>query len=84
MARKYAPFYNFLRNLDPNRIEITLSFGKIEAIIDDDLPYSARNHRAWWGNEQDGQHVNAHAWMNAGWKVDSVNLVRESVRLVRK
>jgi len=84
MARKYAPFYNYLKNLDPNRRDITLPFEKIEEIIDDKLPYSARNYRAWWSNEQNGQHVHAHAWMNAGWKVDSVDLVRESVRLVRK
>jgi len=83
MAGKYSPFYNYLKNLDINQIEITLSFGKIEGIIDDDLPYSARNHRAWWSNEQDGSHVHAHAWMNAGWKVDSVDMSRELVRMVK-
>ena len=84
MAGKYTPLYNFLKNLDSTRREITLSFGKIEEIINDGLPYSARNHRPWWANEQEGNHVHAHAWMNAGWKVDSVDMFREMVRMVRQ
>ena len=84
MAGKYTPLYKYLKNLDPNRREITISFEKIEAIIHDELPFSARNYRPWWANEQDGKHVNAHAWMNAGWKVDSVDMSRELVRMVRK
>jgi len=84
MAGKYTPLHNFLKNLDPKQKEITLSFTKIEAIINDKLPYSSKHYTAWWSNEQEGNHVHAHAWMNAGWKVDSVDMVREMVRMVRQ
>jgi hypothetical protein len=84
MAGKYTPLYNYLKNLETTKNEITLSFKKIEEIINDKLPYSARNHTAWWANEQEGNHVHAHAWMNAGWKVDSLDLTREVVRMIRQ
>ena len=77
MAGKYTPLQNYLKNRGPNQREITLTFEQIERIINDTLPDSAKHHRAWWGNEQEGSHVNAHAWMNAGWKVDTVDLTRE-------
>jgi hypothetical protein len=62
---------------------VTLSFIHIERIINDKLPASAFKHRAWWSNEQHGMHSNAHAWMNAGWKVDTVDFNQKWVRFVR-
>lgn len=35
------------------------------------MPESARKHRAWWAN---GGHIQADAWLEAGWEVGSVNL----------
>jgi len=30
---------------------------KIEAIINDKLPYSSKHYTAWWANKQEGNHV---------------------------
>jgi len=84
MAGKYTPLFNYLKHIDPHQNEITLSFAKVEDIINDNLPYSAREYTVWWNNEQEGSHVQSHAWMNADWKVDSVDLVREFVKMVRQ
>ena len=43
----------------------TLPFIKIEEIIGGSLPRSARNHRAWWANDE--THPQAQSWMRAGW-----------------
>jgi hypothetical protein len=41
-------------------------------------------HGKWWANEKEGNHVNARAWANAGWQVDTVNLQEKWVRFTRK
>lgn len=38
------------------------------------LPISATNRRTWWANEFDGKHVQAHSWIEAGYKVVAVSL----------
>ena len=83
MAGKYTPLEHYLRGLPENQRDVTLSFEQIERIINDKLPPSAQQHRAWWSNETDGDHVSAHAWLNAGWRVESVDQVRKLVRLSR-
>jgi hypothetical protein len=83
MTVKYYPLQEYLTNLAISKRDVTLSFLHIEKIINDTLPYSASNHRAWWSNEKHGQHSNAHAWMNAGWKVDAVDQRQKWVRFVR-
>ncbi len=45
------------------------------------LPPAAYERQAWWANIQ--THDQASAWMDAGWKVVSVNLNTQSVRFVR-
>jgi hypothetical protein len=52
---------------------LTMSFADVSEIAGG-LPNSAFNYREWWSNEPAGGHVQAHAWMAAGWSVDSVNL----------
>jgi hypothetical protein len=42
------------------------------------LPPSARRHRAWWANSP--SHVQAHAWLELGRRVEAVDLEREVVR----
>jgi hypothetical protein len=41
------------------------------------LPPSAYRHRAWWAN--DASHVQARAWLDAGWRVSEVNLDAQRV-----
>jgi hypothetical protein len=81
MAGKYTLLGHFLKNSANN--DLTLSFADIERIINDELPKAANEHRAWWANEVEGNHVEAHAWMGAGWRVEHVDLNRKVVRFVR-
>jgi len=81
---KYTPLKTYLKDLPPETCDITLSFDQIERIINDRLPVSASQHVAWWENELEGSHVQAHAWMDAGWVVGSINLPAIWVRFLRK
>ena len=83
MAGKYTPLENYLRDLPDSQREVTLNFEQIERILNDKLPPSAYGYQAWWENEKEGNHVNARAWANAGWKVESVDFNRKGARLVR-
>lgn len=83
MAGKYTPLEHFLRDLPLSQQEVTLSFEQIERIINDKMPPSAYEYQAWWANEKEGNHVNARAWANAGWRVDHVNFNAKWVRFVR-
>ncbi len=82
MPGKYTSLENFLRALSSAEREVTLSFERIETIIKSKLPVSA-NEMSWWEHETEGNHVNARAWANAGWRVGTVNLRGKWVRFVR-
>lgn len=84
MPGKYSPLEHCLRDLPENQRKITLSFEQIERILNDKLPPSAYGYQAWWANEKEGNHVNARAWANAGWKVDTLNLEKKWVRFIRQ
>ena len=77
---KYSPLRRYLSGLPSDTNEITISFQKLERIIGDKLPNSADRYREWWSNEESGSHVQAHAWMNANWMVETVNLKDKWVR----
>jgi hypothetical protein len=83
MAGKYTPLENYLRDLPHSQRELTLGFEQIERILNAKLPRSAHEYWAWWANEKEGNHVNARAWANAGWKVERVDFNKKRVRLVR-
>ncbi len=50
---------------------ITLTLDEIGELVGG-LPASALAHRAWWANEQVGRHVQARAWLGAGFTVAEV------------
>ena len=83
MAGKYTPLENYLRGLPDSRQEVTLRFEEIEKILNDKLPSSASEDRRWWDHETEGNHVNGRAWANAGWKVESLDVNKKWVKLVR-
>jgi hypothetical protein len=83
MAGKYTPLENYLRDLPANQKEIALSFEQIEGIIKSSLPSSAYEDRRWWDHETEGNHVNARAWTNAGWKIESVDVAMKWVKFTR-
>ncbi len=74
---KYAPLQRYLSHVDEE--SVSLSFARVEEVLGVPLPRSATTHAAWWENETRGSHVQAKAWMNAGWRVTSVSLERASV-----
>ncbi len=47
------------------------------------LPSSAYEDERWWMHETEGNHVNKRAWANAGWKIESVDVNKKWVKLVR-
>jgi hypothetical protein len=83
MAGKYTPLEHYLRGLPANQKAVALPFEQIERIIDAKLAPSAYEYQQWWENEKVGNHVNARAWANAGWKVERVDFKRKQARLVR-
>ena len=83
MAGKYAPLENYLRDLPASQREVTLEFEQIERILNDKLPLSAYEDRRWWDHEKEGNHVSLRAWSNAGWKIESLDVDRKRVKLVR-
>ncbi|MFG0251481.1 MAG: hypothetical protein ACF8NJ_01245 [Phycisphaerales bacterium JB038] len=67
---KYDPLRDHLYL--SGKARLTLSFSDIESLVGH-LPQSASDHQAWWANDQSGPHVQAHAWMAAGYRVASVD-----------
>lgn len=84
MTGKYTSLEHYLRDLSATQKEVTLTFEQIERVLNDKLPPSAYQYQAWWANQKEGSHVEAHAWLNAGWQVDTVNFKDKWVRLLRE
>ena len=74
MPSKYEPLELYLRAIPSTTKEVTLSFAEVERIVGTPLPASAKSHRPWWGNQKDSKtRPQAHAWLSAGFEVDTVN-----------
>jgi DNA-binding transcriptional regulator YiaG len=73
---KYQPLLEFLRQ--SNQAEVILTFAEIEKLMNDTLPDSARKKRAWWSNRSKGA-LQASAWMEAGYRVEDVDLEQQRV-----
>ncbi len=78
---KYDPLKHHLVSLDRN--EWRAAFADIERVLGFKLPRSARNHPAWWANEEEGSHIHAKAWMAAGWRTSDLNLTGETITFER-
>jgi hypothetical protein len=81
---KYLPLREHLESRPEAETETSLSFARVEGIIGDTLPASSRKYREWWANESRGSHVQAKAWLEAGWMVESVNLRGQTVTFARQ
>ncbi|WP_371346899.1 hypothetical protein [Ancylobacter sp. IITR112] len=79
---KYEPLGTYLAG-QPGR-RVALDFPAIEAVLRFPLPGSAHRYPAWWANEINGRHVQAHAWMDAGWRVDGIDLLKKEVVFARR
>jgi DNA-binding transcriptional regulator YiaG len=82
---KYQPLLDYLRQ-NSHQGEVTLNFADIEALINDALPASARTQQAWWSNRKKGA-LQASAWIEAGYRVETVDLDSQRVtfrKLIQK
>ena len=77
MAKTYDPIETYLRRR-PGPTE-TLTFARWEQLTGVTLPPSARQYRPWWANDR--HHVQARAWLDAGWRVapGGVDMAKETV-----
>jgi DNA-binding transcriptional regulator YiaG len=73
---KYQPLLEYL--CGSKQREVILTFAEIEALMNNPLPDSARSKRAWWSNRSKGA-LQASAWMEAGYRVEDVDLDEQRV-----
>lgn len=78
---KYDSLARYLGNVSGSSAE--LAFEQIANLVPGALPPSAYRYPAWWANESSGPHVQARAWMSAGWRVQRCELGRRRVTFVR-
>jgi malate synthase len=78
---RYDPLRDHLMSLKAGRWRAT--FKEIEEILGLPLPFSARQHQAWWSNHQ-GTHVQSNAWLKAGFQTEELDLGSESITFVRR
>lgn len=78
---KYDPLRLYLSSRSEALVKLT--FGEIERILAAPLPVSARKHQAWWANERDGRHVHAHAWLDAHYRTQRLDLNAATVEFIR-
>jgi hypothetical protein len=71
-ASKYDPLRE--RLVQDGGAEVRLSFAVLDRLIAGGLPPSARRWQVWWQNDGAGSHVQARSWLDAGYRVDSVEL----------
>ncbi|HEY1753098.1 MAG TPA: hypothetical protein VGG29_17700 [Caulobacteraceae bacterium] len=80
MATKYDAVRLWLTQVRGDRVRV--SFAEIESILGFRLPASARALPQWWVNTR-GSHVQAAAWMDAGWRACQVDVAGEQVSFER-
>ena len=68
---KYEALKRYLKYRAAFTNVVKLSFAKMDGIIGDNLPMSAFRNEKWWSNSPS---VHAKGWLDAGWKMQEVNL----------
>lgn len=81
VVAKYDGLARYLRGVPGERA--VLNFEQVAALVPGGLPPSAYRHPAWWANQADGAHVHAQAWLDAGWRVASLDLPGRVVTFAR-
>ncbi len=79
---RYAPLAIWLQSRPAKDDRVQITFEEVEEIIEEDLPPSARKHRAWWANDSVG-HVQSQQWLDVGWRVAQINMTEERVAFAR-
>ncbi len=74
---KYSPLREYLWRRRQFTSMVTLTFPKIEGIINNNLPLGALRSEEWWNNHKTTSQ--GYAWITAGWRVQSVDLKERTV-----
>jgi hypothetical protein len=77
---KYATLRAFLSAQSEPRI--SMSFAEVAAAAKVKLPASAFRYPQWWQNDAE-HHVQARAWLEAGYKTENVDIDAQRVEFVR-
>lgn len=72
--------YEYLLTLGCDKISMT--FSELEQVLGFTLPKSAYAYPAWWANNGQG-HTHAQAWLDAGYKVEDVDLRAKTVGFLK-
>jgi endonuclease III len=81
---KYAPLSEYLAARHAVDARITMAFGEIEALLGGSLPASATRYRTWWNNHGGAaMSPQGQAWLEAGYRVESVDPEGKRVTFVR-
>jgi hypothetical protein len=73
---KYAALRRFFSTQIAN--ELPMSFQEVENIIGAALPSSAHRYPSWWANDL-ATHVQAKAWLDAGYETQNVDIVAKKL-----
>ena len=74
---KYYPLFEHLQRC--NKETVILTFAKVETVMNKSLPTSAFNKKNWWSNRDSSSALQAKAWVNEGYHVESVDLTEQTV-----
>lgn len=72
---KYNPLRDYLSTFRATQLQV--AFEQIENIIGCELETDAYTFKSWW--ENDRNHAQAFAWLEAGWQVYDVDLPQQKV-----
>ncbi len=77
---RWVPLTYYLRLQRGRQPAVEMTFRQVEEVLGDGLPKPARKQPEWWRN--DDAVPQARAWIDAGWRVDTVDLPNELVTFV--
>lgn len=75
---RYDPLKVWLEQQPASASRIQLTFQQIEELLGAPLSATAYEHNSWWANDSVG-HVQSKYWLDAGWRVNNVNLEGKAV-----
>jgi peptidoglycan/xylan/chitin deacetylase (PgdA/CDA1 family) len=78
---KYEVLKAFLQARQQSHLR--MSFDEVAKAAGTKLPASAYRYPAWWANDPSGAHVQARAWLDAGFRAEQVDLEAKRVVFVR-
>jgi hypothetical protein len=78
---KYEPLAHFLKIQAKDHV--LMSFAEVEKALGSKLPPSAYDYQAWWSNYAGGSHVQAKAWLDAGYETEQVDMTSQKLAFRR-